>query len=82
MKESNGVLPLATAILLMIVAGTPLAAYVWETLNRLLSGHVEPMRLLLSVPCLVLLYLLLRLTARRVPAIDRVHSAPRERRPA
>ncbi len=35
---------------LFIVLGMPLVAYLWETLHQVLAWHVEPTRLLISVP--------------------------------
>jgi hypothetical protein len=62
---------LAASILVVAVAGTPLVAWIWESLNELLSGHVEPVRLLLTVPALVLLYALLRWLAKRLERFER-----------
>ena len=36
-----------------VAFGIPLVAYLWESLNQLLAGHVTPRRLLLSLPLLV-----------------------------
>lgn len=51
---------LTVEIFVLVVIGTPLVAYLWETLNRLLSGTVEPVRLAISAPLLVLFVILLR----------------------
>ncbi|MGI9190037.1 MAG: hypothetical protein ACR2F9_07815 [Longimicrobiaceae bacterium] len=48
---------------LFVLLGMPLVGYVWETLNRLLAGHFDPLRLAVSVPLLVLLVVLLRVLA-------------------
>ena len=37
---------------LFIVLGMPLVAFLWETLHQILAWHVEPVRLLISVPIL------------------------------
>ena len=63
---------LAFRIGVIVLLGSPLVAFVWETLNRLLAGTVEPSRLLLLIPIGFLLYLLLRYTARAVQAWDGV----------
>ncbi len=52
------------SILALFVVGTPIVAYLWETLNHLLAGHVEPRRLLLAIPVAVLFILLLRVVSR------------------
>lgn len=61
------------AILLLVLVGGPLVAYLWETLNRLMAGFVEPVRLLIALPVLVLFALLLRFVARLV---ERWHAQP------
>ncbi len=47
-----------------VLAGIPLVAYLWETLNHLLALHPDPMGLLIAVPVLLafagLLWLLIR----------------------
>lgn len=59
---------LVLGIALFVLLGTPLVAYIWETLNRLLAGIVEPMRLLITVPAVLLFYFLLRFMGRSVEA--------------
>lgn len=49
---------------LLVVAGTPLLAYVWETLNQVLAGHVDGRRLLITAPLAALLAALLFVAAR------------------
>jgi hypothetical protein len=61
------------AILLLVLVGGPFVAYLWETLNRLMAGIIEPARLLISLPVLGLFALLLRLIARLV---ERWHAQP------
>ncbi|MBR9988886.1 MAG: hypothetical protein KFH98_03975 [Gemmatimonadetes bacterium] len=53
-------------ILLLTLIGGVLVAYLWETLNRLFSLTFEPLRLLLSVPVLIVFVLLLRYVGRLV----------------
>jgi hypothetical protein len=55
-------LPMAVFILL----GTPLVAYIWETLNLLVAGHVDLVRLVILVPAVALLAGLLVLLSRTV----------------
>jgi hypothetical protein len=57
---------LAGAILALVLVGTPVVAYIWETLNHLLSGRVEPLRLLITIPVIAIFYVLLRLVGRVV----------------
>jgi hypothetical protein len=51
-------------IAVFALLGTPLVAFLWETLNRLMTGWFEPVRVGISIPVLVILYLLLRYLAR------------------
>ena len=46
---------LIIAIAAFVVLGIPLVAYVWETINRALSGHFEAGRVPLSLLALALL---------------------------
>jgi hypothetical protein len=59
---------LVAGIGLFVLLGTPLVAYLWDTLNRLFAGIVEPVRLLIAIPAAILFYLLLRAMARAVQA--------------
>lgn len=38
-----------------VVIGTPLVAYIWETLNLLVAGRAETVRLILTLPAAALL---------------------------
>ena len=51
---------------LFAVLGMPLVAYLWETLHQVLALHVEPVRLLVSVPVLALFAALLWLLGRKL----------------
>lgn len=51
---------------LVVVIGVPLVAYLWETLNQLLSLHVNPIRLLVSVPLFFGFFFWLRWLGRQV----------------
>jgi hypothetical protein len=55
-----------------VVLGAALVAYLWETLNELLEGHVDGRRLLISIPALLLFGLLLYRLARAVQRLDPV----------
>jgi hypothetical protein len=57
---------LLTAILALVLVGGALVAYLWETLNQLMKGHVDMTRVLVSLPVLAAFLLLLRFIARRV----------------
>jgi UPF0716 family protein affecting phage T7 exclusion len=57
-------LQIATSLLGFVLIGTPLVAYLWDTLNRLMAGHVEGPRLALAVVAGLLLAGLLRLLVR------------------
>jgi hypothetical protein len=57
---------LIAVIAAFVLAGTPLVAYLWETLNRLLAGHAVAGRIALAVPVALLLAGLLALLARTV----------------
>ncbi|HEY7636950.1 MAG TPA: hypothetical protein VH763_15480 [Gemmatimonadales bacterium] len=52
------------SILGFVLVGTPLVAYVWETLNRLLAGHFEGRQFAVAVLGALLLAALLRFLAR------------------
>lgn len=53
-----------------IIVGVPLVAYLWESLNQLFSGDIQPRRLLIALPVAVLLYLLLRFLSRSIQSWD------------
>jgi hypothetical protein len=55
---------LIAMISLFALLGTPLVAFLWETLNRLMAGWFDPVRIVISVPALVILYFLLRYMGR------------------
>lgn len=57
---------IAVGIALVTLLGVPLLAYVWETLNRLIAGHVEWGRLLISLPLAILLIGLWKFLGRRI----------------
>jgi hypothetical protein len=57
---------LVGGMLLFVLLGTPLVAYVWETANRLFAGDVDAGRLALTVPAALVLGGLLLLLARTI----------------
>ncbi len=50
---------------IVVLLGMPVVAYLWETLNQLLSLHVNPTRLLISLPLLVVFVVWLWWLARQ-----------------
>lgn len=58
--RDQGTFRLVAGITLFVLLGTPLVGYIWDTLNHLLAGIVEPVRLLLLIPAALLFWLLLR----------------------
>jgi hypothetical protein len=46
---------LIAAIAAFVGLGIPLIAYIWETINRALSGHFQPVRVLISIGAIMLL---------------------------
>lgn len=57
---------LTVTLAIFVVVGTPLLAYLWETLNVLMTGVVDGGRLLLALPVAALFVGLLLLLARVV----------------
>ena len=51
---------------LFVIAGIPLVAYLWETLNQILSLEVGGKRLLISLPILLVLLGILWVMAKFV----------------
>jgi hypothetical protein len=69
-EPTPGASALVPFILLFALVGLPLVAYLWETVNELLSGFVSGTRLLVSLPLLAILVGLLVVLARRVRRLD------------
>lgn len=61
---------LAIAIAAFVVLGIPLLAYVWETFNRLFSGHLDTQRALITLPAILLLIALLVVLARTLNRLE------------
>lgn len=57
---------LTIGIALFVLAGFPLVAYLWETLNQLMGGEVRPARLAMTVPVVLLFAAVLALLSRAV----------------
>ncbi len=53
-------------MILGVLLGIPLVGYLWETVHQVLALHVEPRRLLISVPVILAFALLLRVVAKRL----------------
>ena len=73
------------ALAAIILAGIPLLAYIWGTLNELLAGHVDGRRILLSLPLglalLALLFVAGRVLSRLTAPAGAVPPAPGAREP-
>lgn len=63
---------LAGTLALFVVIGVPVFAYLWETLNQLLTGHFAPGRIATSVPIALLLAGLLVMLARVLGRVEKV----------
>jgi hypothetical protein len=58
-------------IALLVLIGTPLVAYLWETLNQTAAGYYDPLRLVIAVPVLLAFVVFVRFLARLVVRWDR-----------
>jgi hypothetical protein len=86
MQSTVSLSRLTIGIALFVLAGFPLVAYLWETLNQLMAGDVRPTRLAISVPVLLLLAGVIALLSRTVvrwesERSERAHAAERSRHP-
>ncbi|HLU26775.1 MAG TPA: hypothetical protein VKZ58_13810 [Longimicrobiales bacterium] len=68
--SNSGFGRLFTLIVASLIACIPLVSYLWETVNQLLSGHVDAGRLVISVPLLVLFLACLALIGRSLQRLD------------
>jgi hypothetical protein len=75
-SETASFARLLAVIALFAIAGTPLVAYLWETLNELLAFQFDPQRMLIAAPVLLVFLGLLLLLAR---VIRRMEPPGRER---
>lgn len=62
LRVARLLLPMA----LFVIVGTPLVAYVWETLNLLVAAQADVARLLITLPVAALLAGVLLLLARTI----------------
>lgn len=62
---------LALLLGLLVLAGIPFVAILWETLNALLAGHIQPRRLLVSLPLLFVFLGILVFAGRALGRVDR-----------
>ncbi len=62
---------LIAGITVFVIAGAPMVAYLWETLNMALALHVTAARVLVSLPVLAVFAGMLYLLSRRVQAWER-----------
>lgn len=66
------------------LVGTPMVAFLWETLNELMALQVQWWRIAVSIPLLGLLLLWLRVLARTLhrldgPRVESPHPNPERR---
>jgi len=66
---------LAGVLALFVIVGVPVTAYLWETLNQLLTGHIALGRIAASVPIALLFVGLLLLLARALGRLEAVRTA-------
>jgi hypothetical protein len=57
-------------VLVFAALGTPMFLYLWETVNALLTGHVDGLRLLISLPVLAMFAALLAVLRRALAGLD------------
>ena len=53
--QTIGIGKLVVGMAAFVALGIPLVAYIWETINRLLAGHFEARRVLMTLPAIILL---------------------------
>ena len=72
-EEVSGGMGVGTMIGIMaafVVLGAPMVYYLWTTINELLAGHVEGLRLGISAGVLLLFVGLLIILSRSVRRLD------------
>jgi hypothetical protein len=57
-------------IFLAVLVGIPITAFLWETLNRVMAGYFDPVRIAVSIPVLLLFAGLLVVLARFTRRLD------------
>lgn len=70
-SQTLGTGKLILGIAAFVALGIPLVAYIWETVNRVLSGHFETRRVLLTLPAILLLLGVFRLLSRTLTRWDK-----------
>ena len=58
--------PIVARVALFAIIGIPLAAFLWDTLNKLVAGDFSSVRLIVAVPALLLFALLIVILSREV----------------
>ncbi len=54
----------------IVLAGVPFVAILWETLNDLLAAKIDPRRLAVAVPLLVVFLVVLSVAGRALSRLD------------
>lgn len=57
-------------IALFVLVGTPMVAFIWEAVNVLLTGRIEPLQLGIALVVLAVFAGLLRLLSRSIRALE------------
>ena len=68
--DTSRLVRLIGSIALFVLVGTPMVAYLWETMNVLLTGRVEPVKLGIAVIVLGIFAGLLMLLSRSIHALE------------
>lgn len=55
---------------LIVVIGVPMVGYVWETINQLLALQFDVVRVGITVPVVVVLWIFLRFVASRIRTLQ------------
>ncbi len=55
---------------LIVLIGVPMVGYVWETINQLLSLEFDIVRIAITIPVVVVLWLFLRFVAGRIRTLQ------------
>ncbi|MBT8400434.1 MAG: hypothetical protein KJO98_08160 [Rhodothermia bacterium] len=54
---------------LIVLIGVPMVGYVWETINQLLALEFDVVRIGITIPVVVVLWIFLRFVAGRIRAL-------------
>lgn len=55
---------------LIVLIGVPMVGYVWETINQLLALEFDAVRVGITIPVLVVLWIFLRFVAGRIRTLQ------------